>query len=200
MILTTEMLKEKFQSYSNKLDKIKREALAGNILRINRGLYETNRNTNSYLLASSIQPRSYLSFEWALSYYGLIPERVVSITSASFMKHKNITINNIFGRYEYSDIPIKAFSEGTTLLEEGEYSVRIATKEKALCDSLYKWPVINSIKSLKELMFIDKRIDIDEFKTCDFKLLLYLTTLYNRKNLFYLNKLIKKEYSSKEII
>lgn len=194
MVITTAMLKNRYSDYSNPIDKIKRDADDGIIFRLNRGLYETNGNTNPYLLASSILSPSYLSFDWALSYYGLIPEKVVAITSASLNVRKNKTFINKFGRYEYSDIPSNAFSEGVTYIESGDYLVKIATKEKAICDSLCKWRVVKNINELKELLFIDKRIDIDEFASCDFKLMARLAALYNKTNLEFLIKLIRKEY------
>ena len=194
MIVTTSMLKEKYHDYANPLDKIKRDADKGLLFRLTNGIYETNKNVDPCLLASSILSPSYLSFDWALSYYGMIPEKVFSITSVTLENRKNKTFENYFGRYEYTDIPVRAFSEGLTYLESGEYIVKIATKEKALCDSLCKWRVTKSIKELKELLFIDKRIDEDEFATCDFKLMKRLASLYNKTNLKLLFKLIEKEY------
>lgn len=194
MIVTTSMLKEKYHAYANPLDKIKRDADKGLLFRLTNGIYETNKNVDPCLLASSILSPSYLSFDWALSYYGMIPEKVFSITSATLGNRKNKTFENYFGRYEYTDIPVRAFSEGLTYLESGEYIVKIATKEKALCDSLCKWRVTKSIKELKELLFIDKRIDENEFATCDFKLMKRLANLYNKTNLKLLFKLIEKEY------
>lgn len=194
MIITSSMLKKKYSNYSNPLDKIKREADSGVLIRITRGLYETDSSIDPCFLASSILSPSYLSFDWALSYYGLIPEKVVAITSASLDVRKNKTFINKFGRYEYSDIPVSAFSEGLTYLRSGDYIVKIATKEKAICDSLAKWRVVNSVKALKELLFLDKRIDVDEFSTCDFKLMIRLAYLYKKSNLNILIKLIRKEY------
>ena len=130
-----------------------------------------------------------------MSYYGLIPEKVFSITSASLNIRKNKSFINKFGRFEYSDVPSLAFSEGLTYLEKDEYAVKIATKEKAICDSLSKWRVVNSVKSLKELLFVDKRIDEKEFSTCDFNLMMRLASLYKKTNLDMLIKLIRKEYS-----
>ena len=195
MIVTTAMLKQKYADYSNPLDKIRRDADQGVIFRLNRGLYETDRNTEPYLLAAPILSPSYLSFEFALSYYGLISERTAAITSASLDQKKNRTYVNPFGRYEYSDIPASAFSEGLCYIGEGEYIVKIASKEKAICDSLYKWRVVHSVKALKELLFIDKRIDEAEFASCDFVLLTRLAKLYRRKDHELLIRLIEKEYS-----
>ena len=194
MVITVSVLKERYKNYSNPLDKIKRDADNGVLFRLSRGIYETNGNTNPCLLASSILSPSYLSFDWALSYYGLIPEKVAAITSASLGVRKNKTFINKFGRYEYSDIPANAFSEGLTYLENGEYMVKIATKEKAICDSLSKWRVVNSIKALKELLFVDNRIDEEEFFACDFKAMMRLASLYKKTNLDLLIKFIRKEY------
>ncbi len=198
MIITTNILKEQYRNYSNPLDKIKRECQAGKIFRLTNGVYETDRHVNPCLLSSSILSPSYLSFEWALSFYGLIPERVFAITAASLGIRKNKTFVNVFGRYEFSDIPVDAFSEGLTYLEEGEYIVKIASKEKAICDSLYKWRTVNNINDLKELLFVDKRIDETEFSLCDFELLISLAALYHKTNLKLLIKLIRKEYINEQ--
>ena len=194
MVISTSILKNRYSNYSNPLDKIKRDTDSGVLIRLNRGLYETDNTVNPCLLAAFILSPSYLSFDWALSYYGLIPEKVVSITSASLNVKKNKTFINYFGRYEYSDISSFVFSEGLTYLEQGDYKVKIATKEKVICDSLSKWRVVNSVKQLKELLFVDKRIDVDEFSTCDFKLMIRLASLYKKTNLDMLIKLIRKEY------
>lgn len=196
MIVTTSILKEKYHDYSNPLDKIKREADKGSLIRLTNGIYETDKGTDPCLLASSILSPSYLSFDWALSYYGLIPEKVVSITSATLGNRKNKTFENYFGRYEYTDIPAKAFPEGLTYLENGEYSVKIATKEKAICDSLCKWRVVKNLSELKDLLFADKRIDEGEFESCDFKQMERLASLYGKTNLKLLLKLIKKEHAN----
>lgn len=194
MVITTSILRNQYGSYSNPLDKIKRDTQNGAIFRLTRGIYETNRNVNPCFLASSILSPSYLSFDWALSYYGLIPEKVVAITSASLNVRKNKTFINVFGRFEYSDTPSIVFSEGLTYLENGEYIVKIATKEKAICDSLSKWRVVRNISELKELLFVDKRIDEEEFSKSDFRLMSRLASLYHKTNLDLLIKLIRKEY------
>ena len=194
MVNTTAILKQKYSGYSNPLDKIKRDVDKGVLIRLTRGIYETNSNIEPCFLACVILSPSYLSFDWALSYYGLIPERVYAITSASLRIRKNKTFINKFGRYEYSDIPTSAYPEGLTYIENGEYIAKIACKEKCICDSLYKWKKVNNMKELKELLFEDKRIDEDEFATCDFKLMNRLASLYRSTNLELLKKLIRKEY------
>lgn len=194
MVVSTSILKQKYNSYANPMSKIKRDVDSGILIRLTNGLFETNKNAEPCFLASSILSPSYLSFDFALSYYGLIPERVNAITSASLNIRKNKTYINAFARYVFSDIPSMVFSEGLSYIEQGDYIVKIATKEKAICDSLYKWRVVKSVKALKYLLFVDKRIDENEFSLCDFNLILRLAPLYKRTNLDLLVKLIRKEY------
>lgn len=194
MILTSSILKNNYIDYVNPLDKIKRDVAQGKLIRLTRGLYETDRTVDPIFLAGPILSPSYISFEYALAYHGLIPERVVAITSASLQIRKNKTFVNYFGRFEYSDIPSSIFSSGLILIESNGYAFKIASKEKALCDSLYKWRVVKSVKELKKLLFEDKRIDEDEFALLDFAELLKLASLYRKNNLKLLIKLIKKKY------
>lgn len=194
MIFTVNQLKERYCNYANPIDKIKRYCDDGLLYRLTRGLYEDNPQVNPLFLAASLLSPSYISFDFALAYYGLIPERVETITSASLNVHKNKTFTNYFGFFSFSDIPSVVFSEGTIYLFDGDYAARMATKEKAICDSLYKWPVVHSVKDLKQLLFEDKRIDEEEFATCDFKELIRLAGLYRKTNLELLIKLVRKEY------
>lgn len=194
MVLTTSMLKNKYSGYVNPLDKIKRDVDEGKLYRLTRGIYVTDYNVDPIFLAASILSPSYVSFEYALSYYGLIPEKAVSITSASLGVRKTKVFNNVFGRFSFSDVPEDAFSSGIVIVESGGYVAKIASKEKALCDSLYKWRVVKSVKDLKALLFDDKRIDLDEFTSLDFAELIRLAKLYHRTNLELLIKFVRKEY------
>ena len=90
--------------------------------------------TPGYLLAASIYGPSYLSFDFALSYWGLIPEAVFSFTSATFDKKKRKQFVTPFGLFTYRDVPRKAYPFGIQILNEGDYSFFIANPEKALCD------------------------------------------------------------------
>ena len=79
MKVTNDIIKNSLKKYSNKDTKIAREVKNGNLIKIINGLYETNPAVNGYLLAGSIYGPSYMSFEYALSYYGLIPEKVIKV-------------------------------------------------------------------------------------------------------------------------
>ena len=52
MVLTTEMLRRQYCNYANPLDKIKRDVDKGILIRLNRGIYETDSSVNPCLLAA----------------------------------------------------------------------------------------------------------------------------------------------------
>ena len=188
VIITNDMAKYKLNNYSNKNNKISREIKKGKLFKIITGLYETDPNTPGYLLASSIYGPSYISFDFALSYYGLIPERVSTITCATFNKKKRKQYNTKFGVFTYKDVPSSVYPEEILLKQENNYSYQIATKEKALCDKLYSLKPLKNISNLENMLFNDLRIDIDEFKKINIKKIEKLSNLYHSTNVALLLK------------
>lgn len=130
MIKTTAMLLEELKGYGSPKSKLARMAERGECFPITRGLYETDRNAPAYLLAGSIYGPSYISFEYALSRYGLIPEAVYAVTCATFEKKKKKKYETPFGTFTYRDVPSEAFPLGLRLVQEGDYFYRIAEPEK----------------------------------------------------------------------
>ena len=82
-------------------------------------------------LANQLYHPSYLSGLWALSFYGLIPEMVVTYTSVTTRVPRRF--QNAFGTFQYFNIKQPAFFgyRVTALLEK---KVRLADPEKALLD------------------------------------------------------------------
>lgn len=182
MIKTTEMLLEDLQAYGNPSAKLSRMAKAGAIHPIVRGLYETDKNVSGYLLAGSIYGPSYISFEYALGYYGLIPEAVYAVTSATFEKKKSKRYDTSFGTFTYRDVPSDAFPHGILLMQEGDYFYRIAEKEKALCDVLYTKPPVHNTKELQAMLLEDLRIDEEELRKLDASKVEFLAEQYHTTN------------------
>ena len=89
MICSFDDLAIKYKDYVDIKNKIRREVRSGCLVQIARGLYETDARTDGKYLASIICGPSYLSFDYALYIYSLIPETVYkTYTSASFQKRK----------------------------------------------------------------------------------------------------------------
>lgn len=192
MIITNDMAKYKLNNYSNKNNKISREIKKGKLFKIITGLYETDPNTPGYLLASSIYGPSYISFDFALSYYSLIPERVSTITCATFNKKKRKQYNTKFGVFTYKDVPSSVYPEEILLKQENNYSYQIATKEKALCDKLYSLKPLKNLSNLETMLFNDLRIDIEEFKKINIKKIEKLSNLYHSTNVTLLLKYLRR--------
>lgn len=194
MIITTLNLKEKYKNYADVNGKIKRDIDKGILFPLVRGIYETNRHTDGFLLASYIYGPSYLSFEYALSFHNIIPERVVVYTNATFNKRKSKSYQNNFGLFTYRDVPNEAFPYMVKVYKEDSYAYFIASPEKALCDLLYIKKPVSSVRELKMLLFEDLRISTDVFVQLNFQDILFLSSKYISNNIKYLKKYIESEY------
>lgn len=193
MIITTQQLKEKYADFSDPAGKIARDVKNGKLFPLVKGVYETDADVHGVKLAQFIYGPSYLSFEYVLHLHGLIPEAVYNTyTSATFNKRKVRTYVNCFGTFIYRDIPQKVFSLGVSVVTDGAYSYQIASAEKAFCDKLYTLPAVRSIKSLKELIFADLRIDEDAFYNLNKEDIATLAPLYGSSNLNLLVKLLNE--------
>ncbi|MEG0684896.1 MAG: hypothetical protein RR428_07555 [Coprobacillus sp.] len=191
MIKTYNMLIKEYSNYEAPENKISRMVKEHYYIKVKKGIYETDKSVPGYLLANIIYGPSYLSFDYALSYYGLIPEAVYVFTSACFEKKKQKKYNTDFGTFTYRDIPSIAFPYGVHIVQEGQYTYHIATAEKALCDKLYSMPTVRNKKQLRELIFEDLRIDQDEFDKLNKDDLKQLSDLYHCTNLKILKKLLR---------
>lgn len=193
MIKTTDILLRELKEYSNAKGKLQRLVKQGICFPIIKGLYETDKNTPGHYLAESIYGPSYLSFEFALGFYDLIPEHVCVYTSASFEKRKAKRYETLFGIYTYRDIPAAVYPYGIRLCEENGYGFKIASPEKAVCDQLYKAPTVANRKELKRLLFEDLCIEEDLFSKLNKADMIWLAEKYRSKNLKLLGAYLKSK-------
>ncbi len=103
----------------------------------------------AYLVANRMYRPSYISLHSALSFYGIIPESVIQITSVTSLK--TISINNSFGEFSYKSVRenIMFGYDLKPLSKTG--SVFFAQPEKAVLDLLYLYPFYNSVREIEEL-------------------------------------------------
>lgn len=193
MILTTQMLIEQYSNYANPKAKIKRLADNGELFPLIRGLYETNKNVSGYCLAGAIFGPSYLSFDYALSVYGLIPEAVYTFTSATCNKRKVREYQNHFGNFSYRDVPERVYPFGILIKDENGYAYQLATPEKALCDKLYIMPPVTSQKDIESMLFEDLRIDTTEFDKLNTDDIMQIGDMYHSNNIKQLIKYMRRK-------
>lgn len=192
MIKTTKIILNELSNYASPADKLSSLAKEGTYIQIIKGLYETDRSTPGYLIAESIYGPSYLSFEFALSYHEFIPEAVYTFTSATFEKKKKKKYETPFGTFTYRDIPSRAYAYGVEIVQEGEYSYKIATPEKALCDQLYKMKCVANYKELEELLYEDLRIEESQLHTLNKEDVELLSGLYGCINIKKLSGFLRR--------
>ncbi len=193
MILTTNILLERYRDYSNPFGKIGRLVKEGVLFPLTRGIYEDNSSVSGMYLASAIYGPSYLSFNTALSYHGLIPEAVYDFTSATCEKKKKKSFTNRFGTFTYRDIPTEAFCHGVSSVNRDGYSFLIASPEKALCDKLYEMPLCRNQKML-ERSLLEMRLDWSQFEEMNRKDIYFLVPKYHSSNLYLLEHYLRRKY------
>jgi len=126
--------------YSRPRDKISGLLRKGVIIRVKKGIYifgEDYRRQpfSREILANLIYGPSYISLEYALQYFGLIPERVEALTSVTTGRSRRYATP--VGRFSYRMIPLAAFRIGMDRVElDDGRSFLIATPEKALADKI----------------------------------------------------------------
>ena len=183
MIKTTAMILEELHEYASPKNKLSRLVKQGRYIPIVKGIYETDKTVPGYLLAGSIYGPSYLSFDYALSSYGLIPEAVYTYTCATFDKKKAKRYETPFGVFSFRDVPAAVYAEGVELRQEGEYWYRIASPEKALCDKLYTLSPVNNARELQTLLSEDLRVDEDGLHSLDYRTIEKLSEKYRATNI-----------------
>ena len=193
MVFLNEQLIAYYNDISNKYQKIRLEIAKNRITKIRRGIYSNNTQADRLCIANKLINDSYISFDYALYYYGLIPERVNTITSASHNKSRKNVIVTKEDKFTYRDISNNVFNEGLVcILDEGNNYVRFASREKALCDRLSLVPQVRTLKEMGELLFDDLRIDIDGFNSLNFNEIIRLALLYSKPTLNTLAKFVRR--------
>lgn len=163
--VTQDALHESMVEYSSPKDRLSSLTREGLLLRLKRGLYSvprkiTGQSLSRELIANHLRGPSYVSFESALSYYGLIPERVY-ITKSATLKRKR-AYNTPVGHFQYIHVPEEYYPIGLSLeIINNSYAYIIASPEKALCDLILTTSGLRlqSVKSAGEYIIQDLRID-----------------------------------------
>ncbi len=151
--------------FKNPNDKIKQLLREKAITRVKRGLYllGDGREVSKELLANHLYGPSYISMDYALSYHGLIPERVYEVTSVSIKMAKSY--HTPLGRFSYTKANKLIYPIGIVSIKHREKTAfLIASEEKALCDKILYTPNlhITSQKGMLAYLIDDLRIELND--------------------------------------
>jgi len=166
------VLLPRLAAYRRPNDKISEWIADQSLIAIKRGFYVCNPSRMGQplslpLIANQLYGPSYVSLDYALSHYGLIPEAVHQITSVTTRRSK--TYDTPLGRFSYERLALRAYPLGiiSTRNEAGHYYL-MASKEKALCDKLIRTSNLSIASPASLLSYLSQDLRLDTNQLADF--------------------------------
>lgn len=168
--LPHQLLMSWLKGYKRPNDKILGLKAQGSLEPLKRGLYiagpsVTDKKPDVMLVANHLLGPSYVSVETALSYYGLIPERVYETSSMTTKASRSF--NTAMGLFTYTRLSLPYYSFGLQALRlpSNQYAM-VASPEKALCDKIVTTSglALRSIRNAYDYLVDDMRIDESALK------------------------------------
>jgi predicted transcriptional regulator of viral defense system len=161
------------KDYANPNNKIHQLVKGGILERVTKGLYIAGpalqaERPDLFLLANQILGPSYVSLESALSYHGLIPERVYTTTSMTTKAARQYTTS--LGAFIYTRLSLPYYSFGIRSVKlTKQQTVMMASPEKALLDKIINTAGVEFRSRTSVLSYLenDLRADIDNLKQLD---------------------------------
>lgn len=158
------------KDYSQPNDKIHNLIKDGTLAQVRRGLYIagpkiTDVRPDPFLIANHILGPSYVSLESALSYHGLIPEKVFEVSSMTTKASRRFSTP--LGVYSFTRLPLPYYSYGIQSVEiDKQQRFLIASPIKALFDKIITTAGVNFRSRTSVLTYLedDLRIDIDALR------------------------------------
>lgn len=165
-----QLLMSWLKGYKRPNDKILGLKAQGILEPLKRGLYiagpsVTDKKPDVMLVANHLLGPSYVSVETALSYYGLIPERVYETSSMTTKASRSF--NTAMGLFTYTRLSLPYYSFGLQALRlpSNQYAI-VASPEKALCDKIVTTSglALRGIRNAYNYLVDDMRIDESALK------------------------------------
>lgn len=175
--INEQLLLDLLREYKRPHDKIDELVKKNLLVQIKRGLYIPGSKIRitppePFLIANHLYGPSYISLDTALSYWGLIPERVYEINSITTNNSKKYKTK--MGRFRYRHMPLPYYSFGIQQVQlSKKQTVLIASREKALCDKIITTPgvLLRSVKQTLELLMEDFRVDEHSLRKFETKII-----------------------------
>lgn len=194
-------LTEALSGYRKPRDKITKLLASGTVVRIKKGLYcfgEDFRKEpiSREYLANLIYGPSYVSLDYALSYHGLIPERVDVVTSVTTRRSRDFSTP--FGTFSYRMVTDNRYTVGAVLEQSGKVSFLMATSEKALIDKVWNDKRFKGVRVSEYGLYLteDLRIDPDALAMLDISRMQSIGRRYNSAQIDNLVQFIDRLRSS----
>ncbi len=192
-----QVLLDVLSHYRKPRDRIARLVAAGEIVRVKKGLYvfaEPFRRNPIVReqLANLIYGPSYVSLDTALSFHGLIPERVEAVTSVTTGRaHK---FDTPFGGFTYRTLSPARYAVGIFVDDRGKAPFFIASPEKALADKVWSDKRLTGTRAsdLGAYLLDDLRADESALRALDVARLTAIAKAYDSRKIDNLLNFLRK--------
>ena len=193
-----QVLMDVLRGYEHPRDKITALLRQGIIIRVKKGIYifgeRYSRGPFSReVLANMIYGPSYVSLDYALHYYGLIPERVEAVTSVTCGRGRRFSTP--VGLFIYRMIHLRAYQVGIDQVEiEGDRPFLIATPEKALADKIHddRGTGIRTQEEMKDYLLKNLRVDPESLAKLDAEVFALIADRYRSKKIRLLSDVARR--------
>jgi len=185
------------QEYNRPRDKITTLLRQGVIVRVKKGIYIFGKNYkrrpySREVLANMICGPSYISLDYALHYYGLIPERLEALTSVTSSRGRRFSTP--VGLFIYYGVPMRAYSIGIDRVEiDAGRSFLIATPEKALADKIQndRGTAIRTQTEMRTYLLDSLRIDPEGLERLSSETILLIADRYRSRKIRLLGAMLR---------
>ncbi len=186
------------REYDRPRDKITDLLRQGAIVRIKKGIYifgERYRRVpfSREVLANMIHGPSYISLDYALHYYGMIPERVEAVTSVTCNRGRRFSTP--VGLFIYRGIPMNAYQTGIDqVVLDGGRTFLIAVPEKALSDKIHddRGTSIRTHTEMRTYLLDNLRIDPERLEKLDAGIISLIAECYRSRKIRLVSDLLRK--------
>lgn len=195
------MLSQLLSDYASPRDKITLLLNRHVLMRVKKGLYvfgpEFAREAYSKAtLANLLYGPSAISMIYALSFYGIVPERVETVTSITPKRNKQFVTP--VGQFSYRYLELCSYSVGLTQVNlDKTHNIIIATPEKALADEIILNLPRDTLLTQNEIidyLFEDLRIDESSFEKFNYIRLAEIALTYQDRRITLLFEFLKEKY------
>lgn len=180
--------------YKRPRDWITRMVKNGELVRLRNGLYLITDKDKDPLpyeqVANILYGPSYVSLEWALWFYGIIPDRVTTVTSMALGRAKEY--HTPIGDFIYHPLSADRYSIGVDQKKSPSSAggFLMATREKALADFVFVTCKGLNQEELRVELIESKRLNIEIIRELDKDLLSEIGKRYRSKVVRYLMNLL----------
>ena len=193
-----QVLMDVLRDYEHPRDKITALLRQGIIIRVKKGIYVfgkkyTRGPFSREVLANMIYGPSYVSLDYALHYYGLIPERVEAVTSVTSGRGRRFSTP--VGLFIYRMIPLRAYQIGIDQVQiERGRPFLIATPEKALADKIHddRGTGIRTQEEMKDYLLKNLRVDPESLAKLDAEVFALIADRYRSKKIRLLSDVARR--------